>query len=256
MSESISVEHLNLSYGKVKAVQNLSFAVQEGEIAAIIGPNGSGKTSTVECLEGLRRPDGGRLKVFGLDPLKNKAEVYARLGVQLQESDYPPKIKVGELCEQFASFYARPADWQLLLKELNLADKKKRLVEKLSGGERQKLSIVLALMGRPKMIIMDELTTGLDPEVRQSIRAWFAQMKKQGIGMIMVSHYLDEVEQLADKILFLEKGQQMFFGTQAEFRAYAKSRILREKINGKETLEKLYLQLSPEANAISMEGIL
>ena len=136
------------------------------------------------------------------------------MGVQLQETDYPSKIKIEELCRLFASFYDRPADWNLLLAQLGLDDKRKSPLHKLSGGEKQRLSILLSLMGRPKLLILDELTTGLDPEVRQNMWMSFESIRKSGVAILMVSHYLDEVEILADKILYLEKGRQQFFGTQ------------------------------------------
>lgn len=254
--EIIRAEHLSFSYGPVKAVRDVSFSVQEGEIAAVIGPNGSGKTTTVECLEGLKSPASGTVRVFGMDPWVQRKDVYRKMGVQLQTAEYPPRIRVGELCRLFASFYERPADWELLLRELRLDGKQKQTVQKLSGGEKQKLSIVLSLMGRPKVLILDELTTGLDPEARQGIRDWMARMKKSGIGMILVSHYLDEIEALADRILFLQDGTQRFWGTQAEFIAYAKSQIPEERWPRDASLEKWYLMLNPEQQAMTMEGIL
>ncbi len=252
----VQVENLNLTYKEVCAVQNVSFSVEPGELLAIVGQNGSGKTTTVECVEGLRKPDSGSVQVFGKDPWLHRGEVYKKLGVQLQETEYPSKITVEEQCRLFASFYERPADWELLLTQLNLADKRKRRIRKLSGGERQRLSILLALMGRPKCIILDELTTGLDPEVRQNMWISFENIRRSGVAVILVSHYLDEVEALADKILYLEKGEQRFFGTQQEFRAYAKSRIPKEEWKEEQSLEKLYLKLAPKTEGLTMEGIL
>ena len=221
----VQVENLNLTYKNLRAVQNVSFSVKSGEILAVIGQNGSGKTSTVECIEGLRKPDSGSIRIFGKDPWTHRREVYEEMGVQLQESEYPLKIKVEEQCRLFAAFYERPADWNLLLTQLGLDAKRNCPVQKLSGGEKQRLSILLSLMGRPKLLVLDELTTGLDPEVRQNMWISFENIRKNGVSMILVSHYLDEVEALADKILYLEKGRQLFFGTQQEFRQYAKSRI-------------------------------
>ena len=125
---------------------------------AIIGPNGSGKTSTVECIEGLRKPDHGLIRVFDKDPWKERSEVYKTIGVQLQETQYPSKIRVEEQCKLFASFYEHPADWNLLLSQMNLEDKRKRQIQKLSGGEKQRLSILLSLMGRPKPVSYQHLT--------------------------------------------------------------------------------------------------
>ena len=257
MSQTIvQVENLNLTYKSLSAVQNVSFSVKSGEILAVIGQNGSGKTSAVECVEGLRKPDSGLIQVFGKDPWLHRTEVYKEMGVQLQEAEYPSKIRVEEQCRLFASFYERPADWNLLLTQMGLDEKRKCPIHKLSGGEKQRLSILLSLMGRPKLLVLDELTTGLDPEVRQNMWISFETIKKSGVAIIMVSHYLDEVEALADKILYLEKGKQQFFGTQREFREYAKSRISRNAWEEGLSLEKLYLMIAPKTTGLTMEGIL
>ena len=177
MSQGIvQVENLNLAYKGLRAVQNVSFQIKSGEILAIIGQNGSGKTSTVECIEGLRKPDSGLVQVFGKDPWLHRSEIYKEMGIQLQEVEYPSKIRVEEQCRLFASFYERPADWDLLLTQLGLDKKRKQPIHKLSGGEKQRLSILLSLMGRPKLLVLDELTTGLDPEVRQNMWIIFWQI--------------------------------------------------------------------------------
>lgn len=252
----VQVEDLNLSYRNIHAVQNVSFSVNPGEVLAIIGQNGSGKTSTVECIEGLRKPDNGSIRVFGMDPWKNRREVYGKIGVQLQETEYSARIRVEEQCELFAGFYEQPADWRLLLSQLGLADKCKRPVRKLSGGEKQRLSILLALIGRPKLIILDELTTGLDPEVRQNMCSAFKTIKESGVAIILVSHYLEEVDALADTILYLEKGRQLFFGTKQDFRGYAKAQIPQNEWLEDCSLEKLYLQIAPKTEGLTMEGLL
>lgn len=252
----VQVEHLNLAYKNLRAVQNVSFSVKSGEILAVIGQNGSGKTSAIECVEGLRKPDSGLIRVFEKDPWLHRSEVYKEMGVQLQEAEYPLKIRVEELCRLFASFYEKPADWNLLLTQMGLDEKRKRPVHKLSGGEKQRLSILLSLMGRPKLLVLDELTTGLDPEVRQNMWMSFENIRESGVAIIMVSHYLDEVEALADKILYLEKGKQQFFGTQQEFREYVKNRIPQDRWEEDLSLEKLYLMIAPKTAGLTMEGIL
>ena len=254
--ELVQVERLNLTYKKLHALQDISFSVKSGEIVAVIGQNGSGKTSAMECIEGLRKPDSGLIRVFGKDPWLCRREIYKEMGVQLQESEYPLKIRTEELCRLFASFYDRPADWNLLLTQMGLNEKRKHPVHKLSGGERQRLSIILSLMGRPKLLVLDELTTGLDPEVRQNMWMSFENIRKSGVAVLMVSHYLDEVEALADKILFLEKGKQQFFGTQGEFREYVKRRLPRHEWEEPVSLEKLYFMIAPKTTDLTMEGIL
>lgn len=251
----VQVENLNLSYKNITAVQNISLSVKSGEVLAIIGQNGSGKTSTVECIEGLRKPDSGLIQVFGKNPWLHRREVYKEMGVQLQEVEYPPKIKVEEQCRLFASFYENPADWNLLLEQLGLDEKRKQPIHKLSGGEKQRLSILLSLMSRPKLLILDELTTGLDPEVRQNMWTGFKKIKESGVAIIMVSHYLDEVETLANKILYLEKGKQKFQGTQKSFREYVKSQIPEEKWEESLSLEQLYLMIAPKTTGLTLEGI-
>lgn len=253
--EVVSVEGLNLSYGKLRAVRDVSFGVGAGEILAVIGQNGSGKTSTVECIEGLRKPDSGQIRVFGKNPWIRRKEVYQEMGVQLQEAEYPMKIRVEELCRLFAAFYGRPADWELLLEQMGLAEKRKRPVHKLSGGERQRLSVLLSLMGRPKLLMLDELTTGLDPEVRQNMWSSFEQIKGSGVSIVMVSHYLDEVEALADRILYLEKGEQKFLGTIQGFREYVKGQVSEDAWREDFSLEKLYLLIAPKTTGLTMEGI-
>lgn len=252
----VQVEHLNLSYKNVRAVQDVSFDIKSGEVLAVIGSNGSGKTSTIECVEGLRKPDSGSLLVFGKNPRLHRKDIYTKMGVQLQETEYPAKIRVEELCRLFAAFYERPADWERLLPQMNLEEKRKRPVSKLSGGEKQRLSVVLALMGRPKLLILDELTTGLDPEVRQNMWITFRAVRENGVAILLVSHYLDEVEALADKILYLENGRQQFFGSKQEFRQWTKELIPPDEWQEDCPLEKLYLQIVPKTESITMEGIL
>ena len=254
--EIVQVKNLDLTYKSLHAVRNVSFSVRSGEVVAVIGQNGSGKTSSVECIEGLRKPSGGIVSVFGKDPWTCRSEVYKEMGVGLQEAEYPSKIRVEELCRLFASFYERPADWNLLLTQMDLDEKRKRPVGKLSGGEKQRLSIILALMGRPRLLVLDELTTGLDPEVRQNMLTGLQNIRNSGVAIIMVSHYLDEAEALADKILYLEKGEQLFFGTQNEFRAYVKDRVPQDNWVENAPLEKLYLMIAPKTNGLTMEGIL
>lgn len=254
--EIVEVKNLNVTYKSIHAVKDVSFSVKSGEIIAVIGQNGSGKTSSVECIEGLRKPESGHIRVFGRDPWLHRSEVYREMGVQLQEAEYPQRIRVGELCRLFAAFYERPADWNLLLRQMGLDDKRKYTVSRLSGGEKQRLSIILSVIGRPKLLMLDELTTGLDPEVRRNMWLSFKNIQKSGAAIIMVSHYLDEVEALADKILYLEKGEQLFFGTQAEFRKYAKSRVSCNEWKDNASLETVYLMIAPKTAGMTLEGLL
>lgn len=251
-----TVENLKLDYGSVQAVKDVSFTLYAGEILAIIGPNGSGKTSTVECLEGLRRPSGGRLELLGCQPCENRKQIYRQVGIQLQEADYPDNIKVRELCLLFSSFYDKPADWRLLLRQFGLEGKAGRTVRKLSGGEKQRLSILLALLPKPKLLILDELTTGLDPEVRHGMWESLQQIRNLGTSILLVSHYMDEVEYLADRLAYFAEGRSVFVGTQEEFRAFARSKAPEGQWNDAMRLEDIFLLLTPKNNALSWEGIL
>ncbi len=256
MSEALGkVENLTIKYKTLTAVDDLSFSFYEEEILAVIGPNGSGKTSAMECLEGLRKPSSGKITVLGKDPFRNRSSMYREMGVQLQEAHYPPHIKVKELCALFSSFYENPADWKALSAQLGLSEKENRSVRKLSGGEKQRLSILLALLPRPKLLILDELTTGLDPEIRHGMWENLKRIRQAGTTILLVSHYMDEVEELADRLLFLLNGKCIFTGTQEAFRAYAKERIPAGQWNDSLSLEKIYLLLSPKTNVIRLEDL-
>lgn len=248
----VKVEDISIQYKSIMAIKNLSFDVKYGEIFAIIGPNGAGKTSAVECIEGLRQPTSGEIKVFGMVPHKNRKHIYQKIGIQLQEADYPDKIKVYELCQYYAAFYKNPADWRLLLQQLDLEKRAKTLVKKLSGGEKRKLSILLALLPKPQLLILDELTTGLDPEARRMIWQSLATIRDSGTSIILVSHYLDEIEYLANRLLYLVDGERKFVGTLQEFRQFAKAQ-LGEKWKEQFTLEHIYLQLSPKKSNLRLE---
>ena len=164
----IEVTNLVKHYGNHTAVDGVSFSVDEGEIFAILGPNGAGKTTTVESISGLRRPDSGTINVLGLDPARDRDALRRVVGVQLQESELPDEIRVWEALDLYASFYPAPRDWERLVEDLGLTDKRNTAFGKLSGGQKQRLSVALALVGNPRIAILDELTTGLDPQARST----------------------------------------------------------------------------------------
>jgi ABC-type Na+ transport system ATPase subunit NatA len=187
----IEVEHLHKRYRDTVAVEDVSLTVEAGEIFGIVGPNGAGKTTTVELIEGLRTPDRGRVRVLGLDPWRDRAELRQRVGVQLQQSDLYDKVRVGEALELFASFYRDPADPGRLLERLGLAGKRNTSFDKLSGGQRQRLSIALALVGSPEVAILDELSTGLDPHARRDTWRLIEQVRAGGVTVVLVSHVIE-----------------------------------------------------------------
>lgn len=251
-----TVRNLRLNYGTVQALKNVSFEVYSGEILAVIGPNGSGKTSAIECLEGLRKPSGGSVALLGYEPCKNRKKIYTQVGIQLQEAEYPEKIKVAELCRLFSAFYREAADWRLLLKRFGLWEKASRPVKKLSGGEKQRLSILLALLPKPRLLILDELTTGLDPEVRRDIWESLKQICKAGTSILLISHYLYEVEYLADRLLYMESGVSAFVGTQTEFKSYVKDKAAPGKWRDGLTLEEIYLLACPQTESLKWEEMI
>ncbi len=207
METAILVEGLRKVYGEVVAVDGISFEVQRGEIFGMVGPNGAGKTTTIECIEGLRRPDGGTVTALGLDPQRDGYELRERIGVQLQESALPNRIKVWEAVDMFASFYRRSVDWEPLLERLGLADKRDAVFAKLSGGQKQRLSIALALINDPELVFLDELTTGLDPQARRAMWQLVLDIREQGKTVFLTTHFMEEAERLCDRVAIVDAGR-------------------------------------------------
>lgn len=234
--EVISVKKLKKTYGQKVAVNELSFTVQKGEIFGLLGANGAGKSTTVECILGTKEYDGGEVTVFGKNPREDRKGLFNRIGVQFQESNYQDKIKVGEICEVTCSLYKNPLDYKTLFKSFGLTDKEQNLVSELSGGERQKLFVVLALIPDPELVFFDELTTGLDPHARREVWAHLKKLKENGLTVLMTSHFMDEVEKLCDRICILKSGCAVFTGSVSE--AITSSPY--------ETLEDAYLWYSGE----------
>jgi ABC-2 type transport system ATP-binding protein len=203
----IDVRNLHKSYGDTVAVDDVSFAVEEGEIFGILGPNGAGKTTTVECIEGLRAADRGEISVLGLDPRHDRAELTQRLGVQLQESQLPDQLRVAEALKLYSSFYREPADWQTLMNDLGLAAKSETRFGKLSGGQKQRVSIALALVGSPRVAVLDELTTGLDPQARRDTWELIEGVRSRGVTIVLVTHFMEEAERLCDRVALIDAGR-------------------------------------------------
>ena len=223
----IEVEDLVKSYDQNPVVDGISFTVEAGEIFAILGPNGAGKTTTVESISGLRRPDSGRIEVLGLDPLRDVTALRERLGVQLQESQLPDRIKVWEAMDLYASFYRAPTDWRTLLEPLGLDGKRDTKYSKLSGGQKQRLSVALALVGNPEVAILDELTTGLDPQARRDTWGVVEGLRQRGVTIVLVTHFMEEAERLADRVALIDSGRLVALDTPAGLvaRASAEQRI-------------------------------
>ncbi|WP_306333452.1 ABC transporter ATP-binding protein [Streptomyces sp. KL118A] len=203
----IEVHGLKKAYGGRTVVDGVSFAVEEGEIFGILGPNGAGKTTTVECVEGLRTPDSGAVRVAGLDPAADHERLTRILGAQLQQSELQPKLTVREALELYAAFYPHPADWRPLAERLRLTDKLDSRFGKLSGGQKQRLFIALALIGNPKIVVLDELTTGLDPRARRDTWELIEDVRDRGVTVLLVTHFMEEAQRLCDRIAVIDKGR-------------------------------------------------
>ena len=213
MEYAIQVERLSKSYGSLCAVENLTLRVERGTVFGLLGANGAGKSTTIECVLGTKRPDKGEISILGQEPGRKRKQLFERVGVQFQEANYQEKITVRELCEVTASLYRKAGDYQKLLTQFGIADKKKSLVKDLSGGERQRLFIVLALLPNPEVVFLDELTTGLDARARREVWKILSACKAEGLTILLTSHFMDEVEALCGRICILSHGKTAFYGT-------------------------------------------
>jgi ABC-2 type transport system ATP-binding protein len=203
----VEVRNLRVRYGATVAVDGISLSIRRGEIFGILGPNGAGKTTTVECIGGLRTPDEGTISVLGLDARGDRDGLRQRVGIQLQSSGLPDKLRVGEALELFAAFYDDPADPDELLALLGLTDKREARFINLSGGQKQRLSIALALVGSPRLAILDELTTGLDPSARRETWKLIESVRDTGVTVLLVTHFMEEAERLCDRVALLHRGR-------------------------------------------------
>jgi ABC-2 type transport system ATP-binding protein len=204
---AIEILHLRKSYGTTIAVDDVSFSVAEGEIFGLLGPNGAGKTTTIECALGLRSPDSGSVRVLGLDPGEDSGRLHLIVGAQLQAGALPPLLRVGEILGLYRSFYRQPADVAELVRVLGLAGKLKNFYMSLSGGQKQRLSVALALIGQPKIAMLDEMTTGLDPQARRDTWDLIKGVRDRGATIVLVTHYMEEAEQLCDRVALLDRGR-------------------------------------------------
>ena len=228
---SVSVRNLAKSFAGRRVVDDLSFDVRKGEVFALLGHNGAGKSTTIDLILGLKTPEIGTAKILGMNASKNRKQVFERVGVQLQHTQYQSSITVEEACIEYASLYASPADYPRLLEQFGLGTLKKSFVSKLSGGERQKLSVVLALIGSPEIVFLDELTTGLDVVARREVWRTLKQLKEQGLTIFLTTHYMEEAEALCDRVCIIKSGKKVAEGTIDEVIA----------ASGQKNLEEAYL---------------
>lgn len=227
----IQVNSLTKSFGAKRAVDGLSFEVRKGEVFGLLGHNGAGKSTTIDLILGLKTPDEGSARIFGMDAAKHRKQVFERVGVQLQTTNYQNAITVEEACIEYASLYSNPADYARLLESFGLSELKRSFVSKLSGGERQKLSVILALIGSPELVFLDELTTGLDVAARREVWRTLRQLKTQGLSVFLTTHYMEEAEALCDRVCIIREGKKLVEGSVNEVVA----------ASGRSDLEEAYL---------------
>lgn len=224
----VTVQGLCKKYGSVTAVKDLSFTVHQGEIFGILGPNGSGKTTTIESILGTRSRDDGTVRILGMDPVNERRKVFRSVGVQFQDSAWQTGIRVGELCEATACLYNPMPEWSETLERFDLSKRINTPIESLSGGERQKLAILLACIHNPKVIFLDELTTGLDPLARKETWKFITQLQEQGSAVILTSHFMDEVETLCQRGIILHNGSTVATGSIPEIVEFGRAERLEE----------------------------
>lgn len=213
MTQVIEVRNLHKVYDGVAAVDDVTFSVEEGEIFGIVGPNGAGKTTTIEAIIGLRKPDSGFVSVLGLNPQSEPRQLGNRIGTQLQQAALPDRMKVWEALDLYASFYEKTVPWEPLIEQWGLAEKRDTQFGKLSGGQKQRLFISLALLNDPQIVFLDELTTGLDPQARRATWDLIRAIREQGKTVVLITHFMDEVEALADRVAVIDHGRVIALDT-------------------------------------------
>jgi ABC-2 type transport system ATP-binding protein len=212
----IRVEDLRKSYASLEAVKGIDFEVRAGEAFGILGPNGAGKTTTIEILEGLRPRSGGHASVLGFDPERQKQQLKDRIGVCLQATNLPAKIRAQEALDLFGSFYSRTINSEKLLRRLQLWDKRNAYYETLSGGQKQRLALALALVNDPQLLFLDEPTTGLDPQIRLEIHKLIEELKAENRTVVLTTHYIEEAERLCNRVAIMDEGKIVAMGTPRE----------------------------------------
>ena len=239
MNPAIVVDGLTKAYQEKTVLDRLCLSVPRGTVFGLLGANGAGKSTAIECIRGTKTADAGTVQLLGQDPRKNRRTLFQHVGVQFQEGDFAKDLLVSELCEETASLYRKPTDWRTLCEQFGIGAKHGAMVKDLSGGERQRLYLVLALIPSPEIVFLDELTTGLDARARRNVWKTLESLKKQGLTVFLISHFMDEVEALCEEICILKKGKTVFRGTVEEAKQSC----------GCERFEDAYLRLAEEAEA-------
>jgi ABC-2 type transport system ATP-binding protein len=251
---AVEISHLRKTYGPLVAVDDVSFDVTEGEIFGILGPNGAGKTTTVECAIGLRSQDSGTIRLMGIDPQADKAHIHEITGVQLQSGAFPAKLRVGEIIEMYRSFYRHPADVGELTGALGLADQRQSYYRTLSGGQQQRLSVVLALIGAPKIAVLDEMTTGLDPQARRDAWELIEHVRDRGTTVLLVTHFMEEAERLCDRVALIDSGRIIALDTPKGLAALATGGAKTVRFLPSAPFDESLLTSLPEVTAVEHDG--
>ena len=238
--QCIQVKNLTKSFSGRKVINDLSFEVYKGEVFALLGHNGAGKSTTIDLILGLKCPDEGNATILGMDATKHRKKVFEKVGVQLQHTQYQNMMTVEEACMEYASLYKKPSDYKELLHSFGLSDLKKSYINKLSGGEKQKLSVVLALIGNPEIVFLDELTTGLDVAARREVWRTLKHLKEKGLTIFLTTHYMEEAQALCDRVCLIRSGEKVIEGSIAEI----------VKASGKTNLEEAYLYFMGEEDLL------
>ena len=242
----LEVENLVKRYGDVEAVRGVSFSVEEGQVFGLLGPNGAGKTTTIEILEGLREPDGGSVRVCGLDPHVSSRELKHEIGAALQSTSLPDKIRVIEAIRLFAGFYKRHRDPEDLLRRFGLEEKRTAFYAKLSGGQKQRLALAMALVNNPRVLFFDEPTAGLDPQVRREIYDIIEELRAEKKTILMTTHYIEEAERLCDRVAIIDHGKVIAIGSPRE---------LKERSAGATRIEVKLAKPSANGTLKNLEGV-
>ena len=238
--QCIQVKNLTKSFSGRKVINDLSFEVYKGEVFALLGHNGAGKSTTIDLILGLKSPDEGNATILGMDAVKHRKKIFEKVGVQLQHTEYQNMMTVEEACMEYASLYKKPSDYKELLHSFGLSDLKKSYINKLSGGEKQKLSVVLALIGNPEIVFLDELTTGLDVAARREVWRTLKHLKEKGLTIFLTTHYMEEAQALCDHVCMIKSGEKVIEGTIAEI----------VNASGKTDLEEAYLYFMGEEDLL------
>ncbi len=236
MPAAVTVTDLRKSYGQLEAVRGVSFEIEQGEVFGLLGPNGAGKTTTVEVLEGYRERDGGSVSVLGVDPQAAGADWRDRIGIVLQSSAMYPNLTVAEHVALFAGYFSHPRDVDEVVDLVGLAEKRNARVKSLSGGQQRRLDLALGLIGDPEILFLDEPTTGFDPAARRAAWDMIRSLRELGKTVLLTTHYLDEAEQLSDRVAVLREGRIVALGKPSELTGGRVATEIRYRLNGREVL--------------------